>query len=53
MVVAETVTGIEYVSEIFVNLLNKNYYFNRVFIEDTTFTSIEMTPTYAILISED
>ncbi len=53
MVIAETVNGIEYVTEIFVDITKKEYYFNRVYIEDTTFTEIEMTPTYAILISED
>lgn len=52
-VIAETTNHIEYVAELFINLTSQDYYFNRVYIEDTAFRHIEMTSKYAILISED
>jgi hypothetical protein len=47
------VNNIEYVTELFVDLKNLDYFFNRVYIEDIPFTDIEMTSKYAILIGND
>lgn len=43
IVIAETVNGIEYVAEIFVDIPKNEFYFNRIYIEDTSFYHIEMT----------
>jgi hypothetical protein len=53
LIIAETVNGIEYIAELFVNVTSKEYYFNRVYIEDTAFNHIIMDSQFAYLISED
>ena len=53
MVVAETVNGIEFVTELFVDIPKSEFYFNQVYLEDASFYHIEMTPYHAILVSED
>jgi len=52
-IIAETPNNIEYMMELFVDLVKVEYYVNRVFVDDFTFNDIEIMDNYAIIIGED
>lgn len=53
LIIAETPNNIEYLIELFVDLVKVEYYVNRVFVDDFTFNDIEIMDNYAIIIGED
>ncbi|CAD8055439.1 unnamed protein product [Paramecium sonneborni] len=53
LVVAQTPNNIEYVMEIFIDLNDKSYFMNRVFVDDFTYRDLQINPNYAFLIGEE
>ncbi|CAD8138175.1 unnamed protein product [Paramecium octaurelia] len=53
LLVAETPNNIEYMMEIFILPLTKEYYINRIYVDDFSFRDIQIDDDYAIIIGED
>ncbi|CAK82145.1 unnamed protein product (macronuclear) [Paramecium tetraurelia] len=53
LVVAETPNNIEYMMEIFLLPDSKEYYINRIYVDDFSFRDIQIDEDYAIIIGED
>ncbi|CAD8058502.1 unnamed protein product [Paramecium sonneborni] len=53
LIVAETPNNIEYMMEIFLLPDSKEYYTNRIYVDDFSFRDIEIDEDYAIIIGED
>ncbi|CAD8055443.1 unnamed protein product [Paramecium sonneborni] len=53
LLVAETPNNIEYMMEIFILPISKEYYINRIYVDDFSFRDIQIDDDYAIIIGED
>lgn len=53
LVVAQTPSNIEYILEIFIDLRDRSYFVNRVFVDDFTYRDLQINPNYVFLIGEE